>query len=73
MARTTSFRIGVSKTVNLGNFNSIRVEASIEVEIPETDDRVVTQVTKQNAQAELRTLLAETYRAQKKGEYDENS
>ena len=34
----TELRVGVSKTVNLGNFNSIRVEAGATASVDEGDD-----------------------------------
>jgi len=59
----TEFRIGCSHTVNLGNFNSIRIEASLTVAVPEGDDY---QALCDRAQTALRELLEDTYRAQKK-------
>ena len=63
MARTTQFTIGASKTVNLGDYNSIRVEAQIAVAPDELDDLAV---VKRQAQLELRSLLEETWQAQRK-------
>ena len=60
----TEFRISCSKTINLGQYNSIRVEATLTVAVPENDDLTV---IKQKAQEELRNLLEETYKAQRKG------
>jgi hypothetical protein len=59
----TEFRIGCAKTINLGNYQSIRVEASVTVAVPEGDDF---DVLRQKAQGELKTLLEDTYRAQMK-------
>jgi len=59
------FTVGVSKTVNLGNFNSMRVEASLTIEVPEGDDY---GLLKMKAQEDLTTLLAETWRANRKGD-----
>jgi hypothetical protein len=56
------FTIGTSHTLNRGNFNSLRIECSLTVEVPEGDDF---EVLKDKAQTELRRLLEETYRAQK--------
>ena len=53
------FVIGVSRTINLGNFESLRVEASITVN-PETDSL---ELAKAQAQTQLRQLLEETYRS----------
>lgn len=57
------FVVGCSRTINLGNFQSIRVEASVTVEVHEGSDW---DELKQKAQKELRTLLEETYKAQYK-------
>ena len=57
----TEFRIGTSHTVNLGNFESVRIEAQITVSVPE--DANLDEL-KLAAQAELRKLLEETYLAQ---------
>lgn len=54
------FTIGVSRTINLGNFESFRLEASVTVN-PEPESL---ELAKANAQVELRRLLEETYRAQ---------
>ena len=63
-----SFKIGCSRTVNLGNFNSIRVEALVEIEVPPeaSDDVNKWAAMRAAAQMELRQLLEETYRAQHK-------
>lgn len=58
------FTIGFSRTINLGNFESCRVEATITTGLPpdvkaEEYDRLLGA-----AQAELRRLLVETYKAQ---------
>jgi hypothetical protein len=57
------FSVGCSRTINLGNFESLRVEASVTIEVPETGDL---QSLKDAAQVELRALLEDTYRAQHK-------
>lgn len=59
------FTIGASHTLNLGNFNSYRVEAQLVVEVPEGDDF---EVLKDKAQSELRRILEETYKAQRRGD-----
>ena len=56
-------RVGAAKTINLGNYQSLRIEAGITVEVAEGDDL---ELVKRSAQEELRTLLEQTYRAQKK-------
>ena len=55
------FTIGCSHTLNRGNFNSLRIEAQLVIEVPEGDDL---DILKEKAQGELRRLLEETYRAQ---------
>lgn len=61
----TQFTVGCSRTVNLGNFESVRVESSVTVNVPEgsKEDREY-QILKDYAQKELRKLLEETYRNQ---------
>lgn len=64
------FTIAASHTVNLGNYESSRFEASITMSIPAEagdDDRVWPEKWrkfKEQAQAELNALLKETYQAQ---------
>ena len=66
------FTVGVSRTINLGNFESLRIEASlsVDVDLPEEntpDENVaIWRRAKQDAQTELRKLLEETYRNQHK-------
>lgn len=59
----TQFTVGCSRTINLGNFESVRVEASVTVNVEEARATEY-QVIKDNAQNELRNLLEETYRNQ---------
>ena len=59
----SQFKIGCSHTVNLGSFNSIRIEAQLTVDVPEGDSY---EVLADKAQTVLRELLENTYRAQKK-------
>jgi hypothetical protein len=56
----TQFTIGCSRTINLGNFQSLRIEASVTIEV---DGDNYARDTIQ-AQEELRRLLEDTYRAQ---------
>jgi hypothetical protein len=65
MAVIKGARIAVGKTVNLGNFNSIRVDAEVSVDL--ADGETLPEVTEM-MQGELREFLERTYRAQKKGE-----
>jgi hypothetical protein len=55
----TAFTIGVSRTINLGNFESLRVESSITWEL--SADQGVEQ-QKELAQVQLRGLLEQTYK-----------
>ena len=57
------FSIAAAHTLNLGNYQSFRVEASLTIEVPEGDDF---EVLKDKAQSELRRLLEETYRLQRR-------
>ena len=57
------FRVGCSRTINLGNFESLRIEATVEIE---PDPETPWENTKVSAQTELRQLLEETYKAQYK-------
>lgn len=57
------FTVGASHTINLGNYESLRVEASVTVVIQEGEDY---GTLRENAQKDLRTLLEQTYVAQRK-------
>lgn len=61
MQEITEFRIGASHTINKGNFESLRIEATIVVSVPEGSNYAELKL---RAQPELRALLQETYRAQ---------
>ena len=65
MARTLQFTIGASRTINLGNYESMRIEASLVVAPDELDDLAV---VKRQAQLDLRNLLEETWKAQHRKE-----
>ena len=58
------FTVGFSRTINLGNFQSCRVEASLTVSLPENVKAAEFDTLRKAAQQELRSLLEETYRAQ---------
>lgn len=64
--KLTELTVGCSRTINLGNYESIRIEASITVNVPESleDFHGSFQELKDTAQVQLRQLLEETYRAQ---------
>jgi hypothetical protein len=55
------FVVGTSRTINLGNFESLKIEASVTVEVHEGDNLADLRAA---AQKELRKLLEETYIAQ---------
>jgi hypothetical protein len=57
----SQFSVGTSRTINLGNFESLRVEASVTIDCPEDGDWVQLRAA---AQIQLRELLEDTYRAQ---------
>ena len=63
-----SFKVGCARTINLGNYQSLRIEAMIEIEVePEaSDNENLWTAHKISAQTELRQLMEETYRAQHK-------
>lgn len=61
MSTVTEFSIGVSKTINLGNFQSLRVEASVTISMDPGETLADASAA---GQEELRRLLEETYRAQ---------
>lgn len=60
--RITQFTVGASRTMNLGNFNSLRIEASVTTDLNDGDDRAIAET---QAQSELRHLLEQTYRNMK--------
>lgn len=65
MKEITEFHIAASHTINLGNYSSFKVEAGITVNVNEGADF---EALKLNAQAALKNLLRETYRAQERKE-----
>jgi len=54
----SQFTVGYSRTINMGNYESARVEAQVVVTLNEGDDFAS---MKDAAQVELRALLEETY------------
>jgi len=64
--RITQFAIGVSHTVNLGNFESMRIEASMTWEVGQNVDQFEFDEIKLRAQQELKKICRETYLAQRK-------
>lgn len=61
----TQFEIRCSKTINLGNYQNVRIEASVTVAVGE-GEKVID--LKEGAQRELHQLLEDTWRAQRKGD-----
>lgn len=59
--RISEVRIGFSRTINLGNFQNAKVEASVVAEIDEGD---VIDDLMPALQAELRQILEATWKAQ---------
>lgn len=71
MSWIRQFMVGCSKTINLGNFQSLRVEAQVIVEVPDEETPGGYEQMTEKAQAELHRLLEQTWRNQhKKGSYD---
>jgi hypothetical protein len=65
------FSVGFSRTVNLGNFESARVEAQITIDV---DEDVTFQQQLNAAQTELRLLLEDTWKSQlRKDKKDDRS
>ena len=57
--------IECSKTINLGNYNNIKIGGSVLVEVPDDADEAAYQQLKQLAHAELRSILDETWKEQR--------
>jgi DNA-binding FadR family transcriptional regulator len=53
------FTIGVSHTINLGNYESLKIEASVTIQPEKGEKEVVSR-----AQAQLRRLVEDTLKAQ---------
>lgn len=62
-----AFTIAAAHTLNLGNYQSFRIEASLTIEVAEGDDY---EVLKDKAQTELRRLLEDTYKLQRRANGD---
>ncbi len=54
-----------SKTVNIGNFNNIKISAGVTVTIEEGDDMIAVREAVNN---ELRDAMVATWRAQRRSE-----
>src|SRR5262249_6108074 len=65
--RVKEFHVGCSKTINLGHYNSLKVEASLTVAMDPDED--IEQISAR-AQKELYRLLEETYQSQYKSAKD---
>jgi len=59
----TEIHVAIARTINLGNFESLRIEGSLTAAVGQHDN--VPQV-KAQLQVELRALMEETYLAQHK-------
>jgi hypothetical protein len=59
--RIAQFSVATSRTINLGNFESLRIEGSVVVDLSENDNIVM---ARGEAQKQLRQLLEDTYRHQ---------
>ena len=59
MSTITEFSVGCSKTINLGNYQTTRVEASITVEMVPGENEVISK-----AETQLRRLVEDTLKAQ---------
>jgi hypothetical protein len=57
----TEFKVGAAHTINLGNFESLRVEAHVVVSVPELS---APGELYESAQQQLKILLENTVRAQ---------
>jgi len=71
----TEFRVGCARTINLGNYESLRIEASVTVDVPvvegsPNDVAANLEDLKGYAQVELRRLMELTYREQHKASKD---
>ena len=61
--RVSEFRVGLVRTINLGNYESLKIDVSLTVSPEENDDF---DHLRQDAQLRLRQLAEDTYRAQHK-------
>jgi hypothetical protein len=59
------FRVGVSHTINLGNYESMRVEAEVTVDA----EGLEWEALRQDAQEGLRVLLADSFKTQCRPEW----
>jgi hypothetical protein len=57
------FTVGFGRTINIGNFNSLRIDASVTMEVVSLTEY---EALKAEAQKELRELLEQTYKEQNK-------
>jgi hypothetical protein len=63
--KITEFKIGASHTINRGNYESYRVEASVTMSIPQEFSMEEFYMLKEELNAELRTILIEVERNQR--------
>ena len=55
----SEFHLSVNRTINLGNYENLKIEASVKVSLAEGDDHAT---LRKEARAELRSLLEDAYR-----------
>ena len=67
MSQLRELRVGTARTINLGNFENLRVEASLTVTVDDGDDIAAVRA---KAQQQLREVMEETYLAQNKKAQD---
>ena len=60
------FTIGVSHTINLGHYESMKIEASVTMDVQNYDFDEDIEGRRERAQTELRQLLEQTYLKQKR-------
>lgn len=68
MSRITEIRLAVGRTINLGNYETVRLEAGVTVAVDEGDDL---DAVKAALQPELRNLMEATWKAQRKQKGDQ--
>lgn len=61
------FKIGGGRTINLGNFNNIRIEAQVTYEVTDASD---VEAIHAKAQDDLKALLRRTYTEIRKEKYE---
>lgn len=70
MSLIQQFTIGCSKTINLGNFQNIKIEAQLVIAVPEHETQSGYEAMVERAQGELKHLLETTYKSQMKERHE---